>query len=874
MTTHRRRLLISIILIGVIFITPFFALAQSSSYSAETISLQDLLTFLRNEKQLFIAYDPQGVQNVMSDYSCLQAENIVDCLIETHQRDFEFVMIDESNIMMRRRTTPSSRKVRGRVLDGVNGQPLAFAHVITLPDSAVNISDEEGYFSLHAGDKDEAIQVIVQYLGYESLRQSIIFEDEIYEISLQSESLEMEIANVIAPLPIIVQQGDKQSIRISGSQAGKLPGPTGGDVMRGVQIIAGVSATNDFSSELKIRGSDGDQSLVLLDNIPLYKTGHYYNIFSIVNDEPIKDLALYKNYLPVDQGDVTSGILKMNLNNPLEEKAQISADVNILTSDIYASTPITKSLGIMISGRTTNANVSQGAFSELFSNHSSLNQFEVNDESEVFQTSIQPKMTFNDLIASATLQAATRCQISGTYFYASDDVLLSNAYTIESRNDERAVNYQFESAQSWRNRGIGAAIEMFWNQNHVTSFKVYNSSFKREDGTRTSLMRIPDRTEDELDRIFFLMNDEIEDFSMSFNTQHTLTGKNVFNWGYQMQRLDVSSSIERGREVRAARDQEATIHSLFSSFELKSTSRLNLIAGIRASFNSLENKMFYSPRIQGQFEIEEGLILKSSLGYYNQYLRTITILNGNNTNKEIWALAYQADIPKLSSTLGMVGLNWINSVLSIDLEIYSRHEQGVMQELIEGNGLSPSSTLTSLDPELFIGEGRRYGFDLMLKKDIKSYQTVMSYTLSKGEVSFDEFQNGNWIPSPEDRRHEIKWYNTISIGKFDLQLNPVFASGTVRYNPQIAIPNNDRIGYQPLDNYFRTDIGAIYNFTIGKHNAKLGFSIFNLSDHQNTTSIRYARLDEFQQQSRTTFFAEQIELLDRTANIRFQITLK
>jgi len=74
----------------------------------------------------------------------------------------------------------------------------------------------------------------------------------------------------------------------------KLPNVGEKDIFRGFQLMPGISAANQSSSGLYVRGGTPDQNLVLYDGFTVYYVDHLYGFFSAFNSNAIKDVRLFK----------------------------------------------------------------------------------------------------------------------------------------------------------------------------------------------------------------------------------------------------------------------------------------------------------------------------------------------------------------------------------------------------------------------------------------------------------------------------------------------------------------------------------------------------------------------------------------------------
>ena len=55
------------------------------------------------------------------------------------------------------------------------------------------------------------------------------------------------------------------------------------DVMRTLQFIPGIIPLGESNADISIRGSTADQNLILWNDIPLYRTGHFNGLNGAIN---------------------------------------------------------------------------------------------------------------------------------------------------------------------------------------------------------------------------------------------------------------------------------------------------------------------------------------------------------------------------------------------------------------------------------------------------------------------------------------------------------------------------------------------------------------------------------------------------------------
>jgi hypothetical protein len=145
---------------------------------------------------------------------------------------------------------------------------------------------------------------------------------------------------------------------------------------------------------------------------------------------------------------------------------------------------------------------------------------------------------------------------------------------------------------------------------------------------------------------------------------------------------------------------------------------------------------------------------------------------------------------------------------------------------------------------LIVGKRKSYGSDFMMGFKDKFYTGWIAYTLSKTQEQYKELYDNAWFSSTNDRRHQLKLANNFQIKKFNFTTNYIFTSG----RPYLAYEmvdtklrgdknNRDQIRFLP--EYHRVDVGLTYSFSMLKKETLLGFSVFNLFDHENLNFIQY-----------------------------------
>lgn len=97
-------------------------------------------------------------------------------------------------------------------------------------------------------------------------------------------------------------------INIKPQSVKALPGAAE-DVLRSLQSLPGVTAPNDFTSQLVIRGSGPDQNLIVMDDVEVFNPYRLYGLVSMFNPETLSDITLITGGFPAKYGDRLSAVL-------------------------------------------------------------------------------------------------------------------------------------------------------------------------------------------------------------------------------------------------------------------------------------------------------------------------------------------------------------------------------------------------------------------------------------------------------------------------------------------------------------------------------------------------------------------------------------
>ena len=248
--------------------------------------------------------------------------------------------------------------ISGVVKDKESGESLPFANVIVKDTNIGSITNEDGFFTLFNVPSD-ASTIQVQFMGYKTeiltLTTELVNDKIIILMTPDSNQLEEVVLSLDSGKEIIQMNKNVSQISLSPKKLASIPNLGEKDIFRALQLLPGISGTNESSSGLYIRGGTPDQNLVLLDGFTVYHVDHFYGFFSAFNSDVIKDVQLFKGGFPAKYGGRISSVMDLTGKTGNSNKFTLSSSISLLSANATVEIPIGNKANILISGRRSEA---------------------------------------------------------------------------------------------------------------------------------------------------------------------------------------------------------------------------------------------------------------------------------------------------------------------------------------------------------------------------------------------------------------------------------------------------------------------------------------------------------------------------------------
>lgn len=880
--------------------------------SFENQQMAEVFELLKEKYQLKLAYDYESIENITVNKK-INEEDLASALdLLFSNTPLEYQIVDNNRVLIRKvKNLTSSNPIqkfllKGKITDGDGKTPLAYATIFCPATNQGCSTDENGDFSFSISSTESEGTFSIQYLGY--IPRIMTWKKGMdlthLDINLQAKILDFKEVTILEKIPTISLSQEDGSMIMRAGQLNTLPSFVGGnDVFRAIQLLPGIAANDDLSSEIKIRGSQGDENMVILDGITLYKVDHYFGIFSAINPNIVNQVKVYKNAFPVEYGGRTAGVVDLSTNQTAKSTISGGLQVDLLTSNAYLAVPISDKMGFFIGGRTTNKNVANEDLFELLLKNKETPNGQNNTVGNTPIINEEPSFKFYDLNAKWLWNIQPKTTVAANFFKGYDKFTYEYQRILPTQDQDKknVTNTAYWSEYGkWNNQGASLQLNHQWTSKITSDINLAYSSFKDEQAINSFLVEEKTPRSDpnkppkpvRIDTTGYLTNyaaNDIQGLELNLKNEWTIDDQQQLTFGYHLvdNKVDVMVDVDNKQNLDI--QEEGVQHSAYLQYNLKTKKKLNAGLGLRNTYYNITNKNYLSPRINLSYKVSDNFQLKTAWSKYNQFLRKNYREDRYGRSYEFWVLGSDAPdkFPISSSEQWMTGFNFSKNGFELDVEAYYKTMNNITEYALEETGFQniddrPSTSGEAAVSKLYIGTGISKGIDVLLKKSAGKYTGWLAYTLSKVTHSFPEIKEGAIFPSQDDQRHQLKWINQYRYKKFDFSATYVFSTGRPYTDVSLLIDPKDRKDLTPeeriayLPNYKRIDVAASYRFDWGSTKAKVGLSIFNVLDTKNVKYRQYIysipnSLDSPIQNKRKEITGTQLNMLGFTPNLSFSL---
>ncbi len=734
----------------------------------------------------------------------------------------------------------------GIIKEKNTGEPLPFVSVTVKGTTKGTTSNVDGRFTLLDVPSDTA-GLDISYIGYKNSLFYLTPKTNIVDLLLEMEpqSTTLEEITVTAERQELLRAAEKVSmLKISPAKIQALPSVGEKDIFRAFQLMPGVSAANENSSGLYVRGGKPDQTLVLYDGFTVYHVEHLFGFFSAFNPNAVKDVQLYKGGFESKFGGRVSAVAEITAKEGNTNNFNAGIDLGFIAANAFVEVPITDQLTTFFAARRS---YQTGLYDAIFKKYSGTTTIAGDNGRRNFFNS-SPTSYFYDLNGKVTYKPTKKDVLTLSIYNGTDNldnspkVNVTNLGFIQTTTRPN-FNLNITDLTNWGN--LGGALK--WSHQFNSKFYVNTlASFSNyySDRNRSVQRTITDATGTAKtfnDGTF--ENNNLNDFSVKADAEYKASDNNSIEFGlnatyntikYTYAQNDTTTIIDRNTNGSTL---VAYVQDKWKPFK-----NMEIIAGLRETYFTPTSKTYTEPRLSFNYKLSEQLKLKAAYGQYNQFVKQVVredILSGS---RDFWVLADNAKLPVAGSTHYIAGFSYETKDWIFDAEGYYKELTGLTQYSLR---IQPSRQVINYSENFYQGTGHVRGVDLLLQKKYGALNGWVSYTLGEVVNNFPIYGTKDFN-ADNDVRHELKIVGIYKYKNWDFSATWIFASGRPYTSPeggyqtvlldgtaQQYINVSDK-NVARLPEYHRMDVAATFNWKSGKGAARaISLSVFNVYDRAN-----------------------------------------
>ena len=599
------------------------------------------------------------------------------------------------------------------------------------------------------------------------------------------------------------------------------------DILKVATTFPGIKTTGEGSAGFNVRGGKEDQNLILLDNAVLYNPQHFLGFFSAINPYTAKKADIYKGSIPADFGGRLSSVFDISTKNGNPEKFSGEGAIGPITSNLSFGLPIKKNKSsILFGARATYSdwilktlddenleNSQAGFYDGILKYNNALNQNN-NLEATVyyshdrFSISSDSVYTYSNRLASVKWDHTFDTKHKSALIFTNSEYKFNINY---DSDDINAFDFGYKINESYLQLKFNYRLNEKNNLLYGIASKLYNISpgYQHPTSSNATLIATDIAKEKSLESALY------------FSDNYKLSEKLLIDLG-----LRYSFYASLG---------EADVNLYEDGLPLNDAT----IIGTEHYNNNEVVKTYggLEPRVAARYFFTEDFSIKAGYDMTRQYIHLLSS-NVTQSATDTWKLS-DANVKPQSAQQISLGLfkNLKDGEYELSLEGYYKTSKNILDFKVGAQLLLNENVET----ELLQGDGKAYGIEFLIKKQIGKLNGWIGYTYSRtqtkldGQFNEEKVNEGKYFASNFDKPHDLSAVlNYKFTRRYSLSTNflyqtgrPItFPIGTYNYGGAIYSLYSDRNKYR-IPDYIRLDVGINIE---GNHKIKkLAHSFWNIS---------------------------------------------
>lgn len=762
--------------------------------------------------------------------------------------------------------------IGGKINDINSGESLPYAKVTIKDTNRVTTANQDGSFTILNIPVGSIL--VINKMGYESKEIKVTSDTKRLIINLYKREKDSLIEDVVVVGSVnsnMMQQSGISQFSLSPDLTRSLPNLGEQDIFRSMQLLPGVSGSNESSSGLVVRGGTIDQNLVLFDDFTVYHVDHVFGFFSAFNNNAIKDVQFYKGGFGAKYGGRMSSVVDITGKDGNTEQFGIGASVSLLSTNAVVEQPFADGAGsFILTGRKS---YQSDLYNDILESVTGENQNAQAGTSTPGQFalgrfSIEPESYFYDMNAKLTYRLPNDDKFSISFYNGADE--LDNSRDVDGNADisrlcelfdgngpfggtfcEEEISFAVGTIDlsEWGNTGISAKYSHQWNDRLDTNFVISASEYFSYRDRLINTQVIYEDSDDEPTTGESSSNEDnqLDDFTVKIENDYYLNQWNTLSFGLQYTQQNIDFSLIQNGDLVLETKNEGATSTVYIEDEIV-INALTVIPGLRVSKYSINDEVYTEPRLSISYELNDTTQLRAAFGDYHQFALSVARQSIEEGPRNFWTLADGETVPVSKSSHFILGTTHYVGNYNFNIELFHKEYEGLSEftqqtrpiRNEDGTGLT-----LILEQEFHTGSGTASGVELFLQKNIGDLTGWVGYTFSEVIYDFPTVSDTTYF-ADQDATNEFKTVLMYRWGDWDLASTFIYATGRP-YTEVLGVvedtfPPTYEVGAKNdlrYDDYHRLDLSFTYNFSRRGLDGQAGLSIFNLYDRKNQWYTEY-----------------------------------
>lgn len=737
----------------------------------------------------------------------------------------------------------SNFAISGKVRDRTTGEAIPFAIVSVQGTKTITNANVDGHFTILKTPTDTST-LLVYSVGYRKLEYFLT-------PSMEAGKLILDMYPEVTSIDQVVITSDKKElvlsakeelsmVKLSPKKIAELPNIGEKDILRSFQLMPGISASNESSSGLYVRGGTPDQNLILYDGFTVYHVDHLYGFFSAFNANAVKDINLYKGGFESKYGGRLSSVTEITGKDGNKNEVSGGGDISLLSANAFIEIPIGKKFTSVIAARRSYQGL---LYDKLFKKFNTSSGGSTGYEKRgPFSSSEENTVSsyFYDVNGKFTYRPGEKDIISLSIYNGADN--LDNSR--EMGGGFRSFNASVNDITDFGNLGTSAKWSRQWNNkwysNTLVSFSEYYSNRDRSNGTTIT------RDDSTRNVRFGTMEDnKLKDYSVKSAVEYQLSDNQRIETGFILTKNSTSYNYSQNDTSSILdRNDNGIILSTYLQDKIQLLNKkLTITPGLRNTWYNNTSKIYLEPRISMGIDITSNIKFSASFGKYYQFISRVMREDISSGGRDFWIMADDKHVPVSSAYHYIAGVSYDTPDFLYSIEGYYKNLSGITEYSMR---MIPAQRQLSYEENFYNGRGYAKGLEFLVQKKSGAFSGWMSYTLGQARNQFDAF-GSNYFASLQDVRHEYKSVGIYKYKRWTFSGTWIFATGRPYTAPlgsyTLTLIDGNTQGFVGVGaknaarfpNYHRMDLAVTMNFKYFDqlNDGMLTFSLFNVYNRKN-----------------------------------------